>query len=196
MQHPTIIGFDFDDVLFDLMGPMVPWHNEQFGTTLTRDEYYTFDLDKVWKCTGDEAWDRVEKFYQTDLHTNSQPVAGALAGMKALKKDHRFIIITARAASQEGQVRAWLDIHFPGVFDEVVFTNHFNKDGLKRTKSSVCLELDVKLFVEDAIHNAEDVAGVGIPVLLMDTPWNRVELPSLVTRVKSWEEVVEKINEL
>jgi len=196
MQNPVIIGFDLDDVLFDLMGPMVPWHNERYGTSLTRDEYFTFDLDKVWNCTGDEAWDRVCNYYQSEHYKNSLPVEGALEGMKKLNEKYQCVIITARPESQETMVREWLDLHLPKVFDEVVFTNHFNKDGVKRTKSSVCLELGVKLFVEDAIHNAEDVAGAGIPVLLMDTPWNRVELPPLVTRVTSWNEIVEKINEL
>lgn len=37
----------------------------------------------------------------------------------------------------------------------------------------------------------EDVANCGIPVLLFDAPWNQGEMKPPITRVHSWDEIVE-----
>jgi uncharacterized HAD superfamily protein len=41
--------------------------------------------------------------------------------------------------------------------------------------------------VEDAIHNAEDIAASGIPVLLFDAPWNKGWSGDGAIRVYSWD---------
>jgi uncharacterized protein len=194
-NHP-VIGFDLDDVLFNLMDPLCQWHNWAHDTSHTRDDYSSFDLHKVWMCEGAEARSRVWNFYQSEQYRRAFPVEGAIDALREIKKDFSCVIVTARPESMEEETRAWLDVHFPGVFDEVCFTNHFHGDGIKRSKSSVCLELGVSIFIEDALHNAHDIAGAGIPVLLFDTPWNKEEVPPPIIRVSSWEEIIEHIRDI
>jgi len=188
-----VIGIDLDDVLFDFMGPLSKWHNDVHGTVIDREEYHSFDLKEVWQCAYQEALDRVWNFYQSDHYRNAMPIPGALDVLKQLQQNYRLVIVTARPETMEVETRAWLASHFPEIFDEIIFTNHYYDTGVKRTKSSVCLERGVQVFVEDALHNALDVAGAGIPVLLFDTPWNREVVPKLIHRVSSWQEVFENI---
>lgn len=192
----TTIGFDLDDVLFDFMGPLTAWHNTTHCTSLMRDDYFSFDLSEVWKCEGKEASDRIWNFYQSDYCKQAQPVSGAVKGLQALKDKFRFIIVTARPDSMESEIRTWLATHFGTLFDDVIFTNHYHGTERKRSKSSVCLEFDVRLFVDDALHNAHDIASIGVPVLLFDTPWNREKVTGLITRVFSWSEIIEKIQNI
>lgn len=189
----VIIGFDLDDILFDFVAPMAKWHNATYGTSHTSNDFFSYEFHTVWNCEGEEAVDRVWQFYHSDFCKRALPIAGAVEALRQLAQNHRLIIVTARPDSMEASTRAWLDTYFPGVFDTVVFTNHYHGSSERRTKSSVCTELGVRLFVEDALHNAEDIAGAGIPVLLFDRPWNRTQTLELVTRVFSWDEIVEKI---
>lgn len=191
-----VIGVDLDDILLDFMSPLCEWHNDVHQTAHSRDDYVSFDLSKVWNCSRSDANERVSNFYHSDHHKNAVPVAGAQTGLQALKENYRFVVITARAESMEREMRAWLDTHFGDLFDEVIFTNHYHGTGVKRNKSSVCLELGVSLFIEDALHNAHDVASVGIPVLLFDTPWNQEVVSGLITRVSSWEDILVTIKNL
>ncbi|MEO5646467.1 MAG: hypothetical protein ABIO57_01700 [Candidatus Paceibacterota bacterium] len=194
MQKPTeIIGFDFDDVLFDFMPTLNRWHNQTYNTAHTIEEYITFELHEVWGCLPHEAVGRVSAFYQSDECNNALPLRDAKEALTILKEKYKLVIITARPESMEKVVQEWLAQHCGGIFDEVIFTNHYFDTALKRTKSSVCVELGVKVFIDDALHNAEDVAAAGIPVLLFDTPWNRTDVSPLITRVSSWREVLEKI---
>lgn len=43
---------------------------------------------------------------------------------------------------------------------------------------------------------SENKVRVGIPVLLLDTSWNRDSVSLLITRVMSWNEIVEDIKAL
>ena len=188
-----VIGIDFDDILFDFMGPLISWHNDTYGTQISRDDYYSYDFSEVWKCSGQDAIARVGDFYHSEQYKTAEPIPGALQGLEKLKDDYKFIIITARPDYLERVTKEWLEIHFTGLFDEIVFTNHYHGTGAKRLKSEICLELGVSLFIEDGLHNAIDISDAGIPVLLLDTPWNRKDAPPLITRVYSWNEIVEKI---
>lgn len=188
-----VIGFDLDDVLFDFIGPLIEWHNSTYGSTYTREDFFSYDFSKVWKCEGEDAIDRIWRFYHSEQHTQAQPLAGSVELLHTLKNKYRLVIITARPDSVEVMTRAWIDTYFYGVFESIVFANHFHNSSQKRTKSSICQELDVRLFVEDALHNAHDIAQSGIPVLLLDRPWNREEITGPITRVYSYETLFEAI---
>jgi len=56
-------------------------------------------------------------------------------------------------------------------------------------KKEFCLEKDLKVLIEDTLEIGIKVSAAGIPVLLMDAPYNRGALPQLVYRKHSWEEI-------
>jgi len=190
-----IIGFDLDDVLLSFQDTMRQYHNETYGTNYTREQDNTWNLWERWNCTPEESVKRVRDFFAHESHHAAPPLPGSVDAIRALKQNHEFCIITAKPESFKEKTEEWLEKHFPNMFDKLVFTNAFHGDGKKRKKSEVCNELGVQIYIEDAMHNAQDVADNGIPVFLMDSPWNQGELPSpLITRVFSWDEIVEKIN--
>jgi len=55
------------------------------------------------------------------------------------------------------------------------------------------MKIGAAVFIEDALHNANKMAEAGIPVLLVDTPWNQVSLEPGIYRVYSWSEIVAKL---
>jgi uncharacterized protein len=192
-----IIGFDLDDVLLNFQDTMRVYHNETYDTNHTLEEdCKVWNLWERWSCTPEESKQRVFDFYNHQSHYDAKPIVGSVDGISALKNDHTLHIITARPEQIKEKTFEWLDTYFPNVFEKVIFTNLFYGEGVKRKKSDVCKELGVEVFIEDAFHNAHDVANAGIPVLLLDQPWNQnhTDLPPLVTRVHSWPEIVEKLN--
>lgn len=194
MKKSKIIGFDLDDIILDFNNSLRGYYNEMYQTDYKREHMTSFYLDKVWGLPQNEMADRIRRFYNHEVHWATPPVPGAVESIKKLSGDHKLIVITAKPETIRQKTEEWLSRHFSNVFESLHFTNHFIGDAAKRKKSEVCLELGVEVFVEDALHNAVDVAGAGIPVLLLDAPWNQGEIPSGVTRVFSWDEIVEKLN--
>lgn len=183
-------GFDLDDVILNFMESFRRFHNENYGTNHELEEYTDFYLENILNCPQEDIFKRIDIFYNSHEHKNANPVHGAIEVLKKLSEKYELIIITAKPEELREQTISWLNTHLPNIFSDIVFTNHFQGEGQKRNKGDVCLELGIEAFVDDAIHNAESVARAGIPVLLLDTPWNRkFEETEFIKRVYSWEEI-------
>ncbi|MCK9345313.1 MAG: hypothetical protein M0P64_04350 [Candidatus Pacebacteria bacterium] len=189
------IGLDLDDVLLATNDAMLKWHNRVYGTSYARKDIVTWELTKVWNCTFDEMLSRIHEFYASPEHDETLAFKGAIEGIETLGEGKEYHIITSRPGEMHGKTMALIQKYFPPLVESVHFTSQVTEEaGRSRKKEHVCLELGIQVFVEDNLDYARNVAGVEIPVLLFDTPWNQTEdLPSNVTRVYSWEEIVEKL---
>lgn len=193
-KNYKIIGFDLDDVLLDFNKALCEYNNLTYGTSHKREDVTTYDLEELWGCNRGEVIKRIFDFYQSPAHMRVLPISGAVEGIRALKKDNVFHIITAKPDILRSVTQQWLDKYFPGIFESVHFTNSIGFPGIGRTKAEVCNELGVEIFVDDSMDNAKNVSSVGIPVLLLNSPWNQGEVSQLVTRVNSWQEIVDKLS--
>lgn len=189
-----IIGVDFDDVLIECNAALCGWHNENYGTTLTKKDVFSYELGRVWGCTPKEAVNRVRQFFHSHHHSNVLPVCGARDGLSLLGEEKAYIV-TARPHIVSDVTVALLQKHFPRMIGRIHFVGkEFDYDHHESTKPEVCLKLGVEVFIDDSLVHARDIGAVGIPVLLFDNPWNQTEdLPPNVERVYSWDEIVERL---
>lgn len=194
MTTQRTIGFDLDDILLDFNGALRVFHNAKYDTTYEREHITTYDFCELWQCEPEEMIRRVLEFYASKEHQGAVPVEGSVEAIKKLSQYHKLIIITSKPDELRVATMQWLDQHFPHMFDEVHFTNHYVGNGRKRPKGEVCKQYGVEIFIDDALIHAESVANTGIPVLLFDTPWNQGELSPLITRVYSWEEIERRLS--
>ena len=95
---------------------------------------------------------------------------------------------------EKSEIVSIINKHFPDLFKEIYFINYFHGAGKKRTKSEVCKELGIEIFIDDSLYHANDISSIGTPVLLLNTPWNQGEVKPPITRVYSWKEIVEKLS--
>lgn len=184
------VGVDLDDVLIDCVPALCEFHNRQYGTNFRRADVRSFHLHEVWGCSTEEVTRCIGEFYGSPEHAKATPVEGAVAAIRKLQERGELTaVITARAESAREATEALLACCYPSLTSLVTYTNH-------ETKATVCKELDVQVFMDDAGHNAEDVASVVELSLLFDTPWNRKHVPSRpnLRRVYSWQEALAMID--
>jgi uncharacterized HAD superfamily protein len=183
-----VLAVDLDDVLLVFNEPLLQFHNRMYGTAHTIADAVTFDLKKVWNCTGEEVFERIHKFYESDDHWNSIPMPGAVDAISVLKEQYEIHIVTAKPDILKEKTHEWLAKYFPNMFDGVHFTNlHYD---VHRTKLEVCNDLKACALIDDGPANAVSVSAGGIPVYLINHPWNQEVQGEGITRVFSWEEVV------
>ncbi len=187
-----VLGVDLDDVLIRTGDALAAFHNATYGTSYARDEVRDFDLSSIWNCTPEETRQRIDEFFGTDFHHKTEAVLGAREALEKLGAVYDIVIVTGR--TEQSSRDATIDLlsrHFLGLYRELHFTSHQDADPKKRRlKSALAKEFEMKAFIDDALHFAEDVASLGIPVLLFDTPWNQGDTSEGITRVRSWEEVL------
>lgn len=184
------IGVDLDEVLAGCLSAIIDYHNFTYHTTLVREQFHSYNLWEVWGGTKDEAIQKVYDFFQSPFAKQIQPISGAKEGVTALKNDHDLVIITSRPHDVALITHEWINKYFPNCFKGVNFANHFAKNGQPVSKATICDNLGVQIFIEDAAHYALECVKPGRKVLLFNNPWNKgVILPKGINRVCSWVEI-------
>ncbi|KAF9100432.1 hypothetical protein BGX29_006605 [Mortierella sp. GBA35] len=208
MRHQShlprkVIAVDLDEVLARTTLAIADFHNDTYGTTLTMDDFVSYDYTKVWGGTREESIAKWRLFFDSPYFLKVEPVDGSLETLKLLKaRRFSLVIVTARQQFVADLTKKFVDRHFPGIFESIYFANHFLTEQEKLTfvskpKSVICRDVHAQLLIDDSLENALEVSKAGIPVLLFDLhgkyKWNKLEegqeLPDKVTRVKSWKDV-------
>jgi 5'(3')-deoxyribonucleotidase len=76
--------------------------------------------------------DKVHAFFDTPFFTDMPPIPGAREALTALSERFRFVVVTSRQHVIRDATLAWLDRHFPGLFHDVLFGNHWCGLGLTK----------------------------------------------------------------
>ena len=189
------IGIDLDDVLADTLPALIEYHNDTYNTTFTEDDYHSFHLWKVWGCTKEESNRRVYHFFETPYFKNIKTVSGSQKATKVLKEEHNLYIITSRPRKFSKDTLAWIEKYFPGVFNEVFFTNYSEKNNSDPKKNHVCDLLNVDVFIDDSLDYALECFNEKRQVFLFEAPSNKnKKFEENLYRVKSWKEILEILN--
>ena len=117
-----------------------------------------------------------------------------IGALRLLKQEYEIHLVTGRCESIAPVTHDWLGRDAPNIFAATHFTNSFatKHPERRRTKVEVCIEIGATMLVDDALAHVGEVAQkLGIPVFMPTRPWNQHATPPGVTRVSSFDEVLE-----
>jgi 5'(3')-deoxyribonucleotidase len=171
---------------------------EEYGITYEISDYFAYDFAKVWSCSQDESNQRVHDFFDSHhFAAGIEVIPGAFDVLHRLKQSCNLMIVTSRQHIIQEPTLEWLESHFPNIFSEVHFGNHFALEGSSRKKSDICAAIGADVLIDDNPGYALECAKAGIKVLLYDWrgsyPWAKTDggegpRHDLITRVSCWEE--------
>ena len=93
---------------------------------------------------------------------------GALQALRALQAKCDLVVITSRQNVIQDATAKWVETHFPGIFSDLYFCNHFALDGESVTKAAMCSRVGADLLIDDNAGYALDCAKSGLDVILFD----------------------------
>jgi uncharacterized HAD superfamily protein len=190
-----VLAVDFDDVVAGFNLAFSQWHNTHHGTAVTYEDIYSYDMAHMYGTDQHTANKRVFDFCHHH-HDAVEPLHGAIAHLRLLRKRYTLIMVTSRCESIEEITHQWMERHTPHLFYDTHFTNGFatHFPERKRSKLEVCEAIGAVALIDDAVSHANEVsAGLGISVFLPDRPWNQEGVWDSVTRVYSWEQITEQL---
>lgn len=117
---------------------------------------------------------------------------------------HDLVVVTSRQLHIEAHTRAWITRHYDTIFREVVFGNHWGKEGKKVSKKDLCRALGASVLIDDSLAYTREAAADGIQAILFDLDgkyaWNKIDHAYKpvhdVIRVRNWQETVNMILKL
>ena len=194
-KKSNIIAVDLDDVLFDFIGYFFDWHNQEYGSNISRDDMGpSRKLWEVWGGTREEASERVPVFFKQVDMLNMPPMEGSVEALTVLKDSFSLNVISARDTRAAEISNFWIEKYFPGIFDQVFLgiSNPLDKEK-SHSKADIASQIGAGVLIDDQLVHTEECRMLNIHVLLFgDSLWNQSErLPENVTRAKDWAEVVE-----
>lgn len=184
------ILIDMDEVLCQWVGRILEWYNEDKGTSWTRDEITSWD---VQKNLGPESSDFIRSSMRyPEFYRDLLPVEGALYGMRTLHDLGHDVVIATAVPKCAGSAYAgkleWLRRNLP-------WFPLKNFVGIQRKE---LLAGDV--LVDDGLHNIEAFAKTGRSTIVFDAPWNRVLTDDLIAydpfRAKHWNQILARVEHL
>ncbi|KQL45486.1 nucleotidase [Brevibacillus choshinensis] len=178
------IGIDIDGTVTS-PSSIVPLMNESFGKDLRYEDCYEYNLANVYKIT-DEEFDKWLDLHGERLYDEAPVHGNADHILRTWHPQFKLVYISAREARHRDVTINWFSRYNIPFHNIDLVGSH--------DKLSAAKKWGVDLFLEDRLENALQLSeALQIPVFLFDTPYNQSELPPLVHRVTSWDEVQEKV---
>ncbi|EOA16925.1 hypothetical protein CARUB_v10005149mg [Capsella rubella] len=196
-----VVAVDIDEVLGNFVSAINRFIADRYLSNHSVSEYHVYEFFKIWNCSRNEADLRVHEFFKTSYFKKGiHPLPGAHKTLHKLSNYCDMSVVTSRQNAIKEHTLEWIEIHFPGLFQQIHFGNHFALHGESRPKSEICRSFGAEILIDDNPRYAEECANIGMKVLLFDYensyPWSKTESVDrhpLVTRVHSWEEVEQQI---
>jgi uncharacterized HAD superfamily protein len=178
------IGVDIDGVLANSLPLWVTELNKFFNKNKRIEEIHLYEIHKAYEITAADFNLFLERKGSL-LMSDPAPVRGSSYYLGRLKQQHEICIISARDKKYFQETEDWLKKNRLQYDELLLLGSHEKKE--------YCLEKNLKVLVEDTLEIGIKVSAAGIPVMLMDAPYNRGVLPELIYRKHSWKEIYRAI---
>ncbi|GLC88619.1 5' nucleotidase, NT5C type [Lysinibacillus piscis] len=174
-------GIDIDGTV-TCPATLIPHINKQYNVNITLDDVCEYDFLSAFPYPVDRAafqtWFQENEPY---MYAVSEVAQDAQTILNTWKNDYELYYISARGENVTDVTMNWFHTQ------EIPY-DHIELIG-SHDKLAIAQKYDVDAFFEDKHDNAVMLAEeLQIPVVLFDTPYNRLTCPDNVVRVYNWQE--------
>ena len=185
MSKKVRFGIDIDGTV-TCPSTLIPHINAQYNVNLTLDDITEYDFT----CAFDVDKQHFQQWFKENepaMYRVSTLASGAKEVLTAWQHQAELFYISARGENVLALTNDWFNEHnIP--YDRITCIG-------KHDKLAVAKEQQVEAFFEDKHDNAVMLAEeLQIPVILFDTPYNRLAVPNNVIRINNWYEAQAWIN--
>ena len=186
MSIPKRFGIDIDGTITK-PDSMLPYINKAFQLQLTLEDINQYEFYPFVNVPTHE-FDQWFHENEPIMYLESPMVKYAKQVLQQWKEDFELYFISARNQNLLPVTKQWFS-------NNDLLYHHIELIGT-HNKVATVKKHQIDLFFEDKHDNAVAIAEqCGIPVILFDTPYNRMATPRNVIRVDTWLEASQWVNE-
>lgn len=190
------IAIDIDEVISEFVKPYLEFHNNKFNTNHS---FENINNHLFWKDLGfpqEKMQTYFDEFQDRPLFLENMPfLEGAKESINFLSKNNDLFIISSRPKKIWERTHGFFERNFPGNNFKIIFSNEIhNLNESFKSKGEICNHFNINFLIEDSPDIALEAAEKGINVFLLEKPWNKeYKEHEKITKVKNWEEILEKL---
>lgn len=179
MAHAGRIYVDLDDVLAQTIHALVALLERHFARRVAIEDVVDFDLGRSFGLAPDELEEFMRLVHQPHVLAALEPSPGAAAALASwIERGYAVAVMTGRPPSAAPASRRWLREHRIPHTSFACIDKYARPDWAGPAGRALPLDaladLGFALAVEDSLEVAALLAErCGVPVALMDRPWNR-----------------------
>jgi uncharacterized HAD superfamily protein len=197
------IYVDIDDVISETIARLVDLLEHMHDRRVDPSDVEHFDLSRSFGLDANEIEPFMERAHDDDIIESIEPTPGAADVLSQWQAaGDRVTLVTGRPPKTNAASRRWLEMHD---FSHQAL-HHLDKwnrpgwnlTGLPAIRFNELSEFGFEFAVEDSLDTAVRlIEEFGIPVALMDRPWNRAVEPiakrtrGLLIRCSNWAQVAD-----
>lgn len=164
----------------------IPYLNKHFQKNITLNDITQYDLAPLLNVTKDQFWQWLINNEHT-IYADAQIASSFTEVIKMWQDEHHFTYISARGNHLLEVTEKWFQKNDIPYHHIELLGQHDKLEAIKKHS--------IDIFFEDKHDNACDIAEeCKIPVILLDTPYNRDPIPKEVIRVNDWLEAAKWVN--
>ncbi|MEK6936128.1 MAG: hypothetical protein AABW67_05025 [Nanoarchaeota archaeon] len=188
------IGIDIDGVILDFASKFLEYYNKKHRKNISIENWITYNFWDFISISEEEGKKLMEDFYFLDSFNEIPFIEGSKEAIHKLAKQNKIYIITARPLRWGEKTKNFFDKHFLETDIQLIHS----RDEKDKTiyKREICIKLGVSILIEDNGNIAIQCADSGIKVLLLNNPWNQGIEHKNINRIKNWNEILNKIQEI
>lgn len=194
-MNGSVIAVDCDEVLAETRDAMLAYHNYTFNGKAIRKEMFqqfAFREQEEFDATVELGMEYFRSFFCSTVNHAVKPVKGAYEKLSMLVKQwYQLMVVTGRnSLTTKEYTQQRIEKHFPELFSDIVFANHYGKDHMK--KSVLCKKIGATTLIEDCLENVIECAEEGISWIVLAKPRNAHYDKSVhenIQRVQSRDEI-------
>lgn len=186
MSQQRRFGFDIDGTVTD-PGSFIPYLNKHFNKSLTINDITEYDLTTVLEVSHKDFWNWMKE-HEENIYAEAIIAPYFPDVLSKWQNQHELFYVSARGNYLESVTKDWFLRH------EIPY-HHIELIG-SHNKINTINKLEIDIFFEDKHDNACDIAEeCNIPVILLDTPYNRLPTPKNVIRSTNWQEAFKWVDQ-
>ncbi|MHC4270904.1 MAG: 5' nucleotidase, NT5C type [Planctomycetota bacterium] len=188
------IYVDFDDVLADTTKSFLKILEREFGKRVNFEDIFSFDLKASFDLSDSEFELFFQRVHQPEVIREFAPIEGAVGVLEEwIELGYQISIVTGRLTCAYEASLDWLSKHNVP-YHSFMMVDKYSRENIN-TKIAVSMEefseMQFSLAIEDSAKMALHLSQkMGIPVALIDRPWNRrANLNHKINRYTSWYDI-------
>ena len=188
-EHQPGIGLDYDGTIADTGLAKADWIREHLGIEVPP---WRTDRTMCVPIIGAENYERLSRVvYAPEASMRADEVPGASLAIRALSKEYRLFIVTARDAQQMTWAREWLanrglDACMAGFLSSAQRA----ADGSRLSKAQLCRDNRIDVLIDDDERHLRDSSLAGLRRILLKNGCDQpLDLADGIELASSWDQV-------